>query len=192
MTMTENFMDKEPADKQASILNDRESMEQGERLYFAYGSNMDLDQMDFRCPDAKVVGNVRLEGYRLIFCSRNRDSGVATILPEKDSHVDGVLWRITGDCEKSLDRYEGYPYLYGKQEIQVKTMDGKSCSCMVYVMNSPYKDYPAVPSQFYLKGILRGCRQNGISKNPILKAVRRVKEEVMGKDAGRKKNWPER
>ena len=44
MTMTENFMDKEPADRQASILNDRESMEQGGRLYFAYGSNMDLDQ----------------------------------------------------------------------------------------------------------------------------------------------------
>ena len=153
---------------------------------------MDLDQMDFRCPDAKVVGNVRLEGYRLTFCSQNRDSGVATILPEKGSHVDGVLWRITGDCEKSLDRYEGYPYLYGKQQIQVKTMDGKSCSCMVYVMNSPYKDYPAVPSQFYLKGILRGCRQNGIPKNPILKAVRRVKEEVMGKDAGREKNWPQR
>ena len=45
MTMTENFMDREPADMQASILNDRESMEQGEQLYFAYGSNMDLDQM---------------------------------------------------------------------------------------------------------------------------------------------------
>ena len=41
MTMTENFMDREPADMQASILNHRESMEQGEQLYFAYGSKMD-------------------------------------------------------------------------------------------------------------------------------------------------------
>lgn len=31
-----------------------------EQLYFAYGSNMDLKQMDFRCPDAQVVENVRL------------------------------------------------------------------------------------------------------------------------------------
>ena len=37
----------------------------GEQLYFAYGSNMNLDQMEFRCPDAEVAGNVRLEDYRL-------------------------------------------------------------------------------------------------------------------------------
>ena len=29
-----------------------------ERYYFAYGSNMNLDQMGFRCPDAVVVDNV--------------------------------------------------------------------------------------------------------------------------------------
>ena len=37
-------------------------------LYFAYGSNMNLDQMDFRCPAAKAIGVVRLEDYRLAFC----------------------------------------------------------------------------------------------------------------------------
>ena len=78
-----------------------------ETYYFAYGSNMNLDQMEYRCPSAQVVGNVRLEDYRLTFCSHNPDRGVATILPEKGSHVDGVLWRITGACEKSLNRYEG-------------------------------------------------------------------------------------
>ena len=34
-----------------------------EKLYFAYGSNMNLNQMAFRCPDAEVVDTVRLEGY---------------------------------------------------------------------------------------------------------------------------------
>ena len=32
-----------------------------ERLYFAYGSNMNLDQMEFRCPDAEVIGNVMVK-----------------------------------------------------------------------------------------------------------------------------------
>lgn len=41
-----------------------------EIYYFAYGSNMNLDQMEYRCPDAEVVENVRLEGYRLAFCGR--------------------------------------------------------------------------------------------------------------------------
>lgn len=27
-----------------------------EKHYFAYGSNMNLNQMAFRCPDAEVVG----------------------------------------------------------------------------------------------------------------------------------------
>lgn len=38
-----------------------------EKHYFAYGSNMNLNQMAFRCPDAEVVGPVRLEGYCLAF-----------------------------------------------------------------------------------------------------------------------------
>lgn len=38
-----------------------------EKLYFAYGSNINLDQMDMRCPDARVVGTVVLEGYELLF-----------------------------------------------------------------------------------------------------------------------------
>ena len=41
-----------------------------EQLYFAYGSNMNLDQMEFRCPAAAVKENVRLDGYRLAFCVR--------------------------------------------------------------------------------------------------------------------------
>lgn len=163
-----------------------------ETLYFAYGSNMNLDQMEFRCPAAKVVGNVRLEDYRLTFCSRNPDSGVATILPQEGSHVDGVLWRITQECERSLDHYEGYPYLYGKEQIHVKAEDGRTYESMVYVMNAPYKDCPARPSRFYLDGILEGCEQNGIPKKPILKAAEQVQKEVKSKNAGSRKKGRER
>lgn len=53
-----------------------------ETYYFAYGSNMNLDQMAYRCPAASVVEPVHLEGYRLTFCGRGKGSGVATILPE--------------------------------------------------------------------------------------------------------------
>ena len=72
-------------------------------LYFAYGSNMNLNQMAFRCPDAEVIESVQVEGYRLAF----RGGGVATILPEEGSRVEGVLWRVSADDERSLDRYEG-------------------------------------------------------------------------------------
>lgn len=163
-----------------------------ETLYFAYGSNMNLDQMGFRCPDAEVVGNVRLGDYRLTFCSRNPDSGVATILPQKGCYVDGVLWRITQECEKSLDHYEGYPYLYGKEQIHVRAEDGRTYESMVYVMNAPYKDCPARPSRFYLDGILEGCEQNGIPQKPILKAAEQAQKEAKSKNAGSRKKGRER
>ena len=54
-----------------------------ERYYFAYGSNMNLEQMKYRCPAAEVVENVRLENYRLAFRGRAPGNGVATVLPEK-------------------------------------------------------------------------------------------------------------
>ena len=46
-----------------------------ESYYFAYGSNMNLDQMAYRCPAASVVENVRLDGYRLTFCGRGKGRG---------------------------------------------------------------------------------------------------------------------
>ena len=42
-----------------------------ERLYFAYGSNINLEQMAVRCPAAQVVGPAVLDGYELLF-RRNR------------------------------------------------------------------------------------------------------------------------
>lgn len=148
------------------------------KLYFAYGSNMNLEQMEFRCPDAEVVGNVQLKDYRLAFCGQPSGCGVATILPEKGSIVDGVLWKITPSCEVSLDRYEGYPHLYGKETIAVHDVQGRVRVAAVYTMNAPYRYCPAVPSDIYLKGIIEGCDQNAIPSKPVMDAVKRTMSEV--------------
>ena len=113
-----------------------------EKHYFAYGSNMNLNQMAFRCPDAEVVGPVRLEGYCLAFCMNGGGNGVATIFPEQGSFVDGVLWRISKRDEQCLDRYEGFPYLYGKEAVTVITSDGVRREIMAYTMNSPSRTFP--------------------------------------------------
>lgn len=139
---------------------------------------MNLEQMEYRCPDARVVGTVRLEDYRLAFCGRTAGNGVATIFPEEGSQVEGVLWEITPECEKSLDGYEGYPHLYGKQTVRVRNKAGMQMDVMAYVMNAPYKDTLASPSTLYLEGILDGCRQNGIPVKPIRDAARWTKKEA--------------
>ena len=64
-----------------------------EKLYFAYGSNINLEQMAYRCPTAQVVGPVTLEGYELLFRGNARGSGVATIAPKEGHQVHGLFGR---------------------------------------------------------------------------------------------------
>ena len=147
------------------------------KLYFAYGSNINLDQMSYRCPAAQAVGPVTLEGYELLF----RGSGVATIGPKEGATVHGLLWQLTPDCERSLDHYEGYPYLYGKQPVTVKDKNGQEFTIMAYVMTERYLT-PAVPPASYYQGILEGYRQNGLPVTALKKArdhaVREVRQET--------------
>ena len=51
------------------------------KYYIAYGSNLNLPQMAFRCPTAKVVGVSEIKDYELLFRgSRSRSEVVATFL----------------------------------------------------------------------------------------------------------------
>ena len=124
-------------------------------LYFAYGSNINLDQMQYRCPDASVYGQAVLDNYDLRF----RGSGVATVEPKESACVYGLLWELTDKCEASLDRYEGYPNFYYKRELKVKykgirTGKHRTVTAFVYIM---HEERPiGVPSDFYMDTCLEG------------------------------------
>lgn len=145
-----------------------------ERLYFAYGSNINLDQMAYRCPNATVLMPVVLSGYELTF----RGGGVATVIPKKDSEVLGLMWSITPECEKSLDRYEGYPSFYHKIDVAVTDPEtGKIYYVMMYEMDEKYRE-PSVPSSRYFGGIIEGYIQNNMDTRPLFKSFRRVEREA--------------
>ena len=161
-------------------------MSQPRKLYFAYGSNMDAQQMSYRCPNAEVVRSVRLENYRLAY----RGAGFATILPEQGSHVDGVLWSITTIDEIKLDRYEGFPRHYAKQPITVTAKDGAEIEAMVYVMQPPMRDHPKLPSQEYFDTILRGKQQFGFSVPDTIAEINRTYQEICTLTQKQKKGPP--
>ena len=148
------------------------------RLYFAYGSNINLEQMAARCPAAQVVGPAVLDGYELLFRGNRRGTGVATIEPLLGSQVHGLLWKLTPECEQSLDVYEGYPRLYEKEDIAVRTGDGKDVTVMVYIMTGELWRDPAIPSPAYYGGILEGYRQNGLPVSELEAALKNVHDEV--------------
>ena len=146
------------------------------KLYFAYGSNINLDQMVHRCPAAEVVGPVVLENYRLLFRGNRRGRGVATIVPHKGQTVHGLLWKITPECERSLDAYEGWPSLYEKQSVIVRDRAGQESTVMVYVMDV-FRE-PAEPSRYYYDGILEGYRKNGLPIAALEGALEHCLKEV--------------
>ena len=143
-------------------------------VYLAYGSNLNLVQMGYRCPDAKVIGTAVLNGYRLVFRG-DRHTGVATIEQERGSAVPVLLWEITKRCEQALDRYEGYPHLYRKEQLTVD-LDGEKVQAMAYVMNEGPP--PAMPGAYYYATILHGYRDCGFDEAILKEAVMRTTESV--------------
>ncbi len=123
-------------------------------LYFAYGSNLHIDQMLRRCKDARAVRQGILLDHELTY-----RSGVATVEPKKGSQVLGALYHISKRDLKQLDIYEGYPHLYYREQIQVETHTGMM-DCMVYKMHTTRKKSP--PSEYYLNTIVEGYRHWGL------------------------------
>jgi hypothetical protein len=124
-------------------------------LYVAYGSNMNRCLMARRCPQARPLAAIRLEGWRLVM------RRVADIEPDAQAVTPAALWEITRSCERALDAYEGFPHLYIKQRIAAALPNGKRAKPMAYVMNGPrQRDYgPA--SDGYLAAIADGYRDFG-------------------------------
>ena len=143
-------------------------------LYFAYGSNINLEQMAHRCSDAQIVGPVTLENYELQF----RGSGFATVAPKEGSVVHGLLWKLTPESEQALDRYEGYPRHYTKEQVPVRTADGASVSVMVYIMAEPMCRQPALPYPSYYRAIQQGFEANGLPVEALEEAWNRTIDEV--------------
>ncbi len=78
---------------------------------------------------------LKMSGWKIIgwhFVEGLREMALATVLPEKGSCVEGVLWKITEACEKNLDFYEGFPNFYGKETIQVKDQAGVKGSIRIH------------------------------------------------------------
>ena len=131
-----------------------------------------------RCPAAGVVGTAVLDGYELLFRGNRSGYGVATIEPQPGKQVHGLLWKLTPECEQSLDFYEGYPRLYGKEDVAVCTADGKELTVMAYIMTGEMWRDPAIPSQTYYDGILDGYRQNELPEKELERALKNVHDEV--------------
>ena len=140
------------------------------RLYLAYGSNLNISQMAYRCPTAKAVGAAMIYGWELCF------RGVADIVKSKDPNMvlPVGIWEIEPADEYELDIYEGYREngkgLYDKIEV---------CGVMTYQMTR--RDI-AAPNQGYFNTILQGYHDFGLDTNYLHDAAGWAQHEQNERD----------
>ena len=132
--------------------------------------NTNVEQMSIRCPTAVPMGKAILPGYRFEFKS------FATIVPDADSQVEGVLWTITDIDEQALDLLEGYPEFYDKKHVKVQ--QGIDYIAMTYIMNPREQGY--APSDGYYSMVSEGYQSFGLSQQQLLDAKNRsIKETII-------------
>lgn len=119
-----------------------------EQLYFAFGSNLRLDQMRRRCPSSRYIGTAKLHGYWFYINSQ----GYANVTPSRDDCVEGLVYLLSADDESTLDIYEGVSTAdYEKQYLPVEiftasiNLVGRPVSDLVQRLNAD--DFSSIRDQ---------------------------------------------
>lgn len=125
-----------------------------EHTYFAYGSNLCVQQMALRCPGAIDPRPALLADHDWLINER----GVATVEPFDGSAVHGVLWRLTDHDLATLDSAEGVPVRYRRDRLTVHSDNGPT-EAWVYI---DHRVEPGPPRPGYLERIIDGALQHGL------------------------------
>ena len=128
-----------------------------------------------RCPSAKFVGKAILEGYRVTFprMSVRWQGGAASVEPDGNGCVEGVVYEMDEIDFESLDRFEGVAKnRYYRCSLPVLLADGRTLEPEVYVAN-PEAGAPFPPDPGYLNQMVVGAQEHGLSEmyTTMLKAI---------------------
>lgn len=148
------------------------------KYYIAYGSNLNVNQMKRRCPTARVVGTGYINEYELVF-KGSKTGGYLTIEKAEGKILPVAIWEVTELDELALDRYEGYPTFYYKEEVEINFKGVKSGKeyrrqAFVYIMHEN-RDY-GMPSHNYVMTCLEGYKTFGFNPKYIETALRKTME----------------
>lgn len=137
------------------------------KLYIAYGSNLNTDQMSWRCPTAKPIAVATLKDHQLVFQGRPMGAH-ANVIPAEGKEVPVVVWEITDKDEKALDIYEGVKGGYYTKEYMDIEVNGKMVKALIYIMTpNPY----GKPADHYLETIVEGYKEFNLPISVLNEAV---------------------
>lgn len=143
------------------------------KFYLAYGSNLSVEQMLRRCPDAVYVGKTVIPGHRLLFRG-SKTGSYLTVEPMNGRHVPALVWLVSRSDEKALDRYEGFPDFYQKEEMDVTVcslIDGEPIGVVrAFVYKMDASNPLGMPSARYYQVCSEGYKRFGFEQRILEKA----------------------
>jgi gamma-glutamylcyclotransferase (GGCT)/AIG2-like uncharacterized protein YtfP len=134
-------------------------------FYFAYGSNLDCGQMRERCPSARFVAVAKLGGHSLAFTrkSRDRNCGVADVVPAQDQCAWGAVYEIHDRDIARLDVSEGYltgrtKNASSREERHVEVDGDPKRPLLAWIYFATREEKPPLPNAEYKRLIVDGAR----------------------------------
>lgn len=145
------------------------------KLYLAYGSNLNLLQMSYRCPKAIMVGSTLLKDYRLVYKGYSDKNSYLTIEPCIGKIVPLGIYKINFIDNLKLNKYEGYPFLYHIEKKEI-LLDNEQLEAMIYVMNDGL-EYN-MPSKSYINTCKEGYLDFNFDTNILDEALEYTREKI--------------
>ena len=130
-------------------------------LYFAYGSNMNPNQMYARVGDlgkCLLLGSAVLYGHELVFDvpdDHAHAAGYANVRKKAGSTVHGVLYDLDSEAFAILDKYEHVPILYTRQLIPI-LHQSEVKNAFIYLGSVSNLKQNLRPTKRYINRILLG------------------------------------
>ncbi len=134
-------------------------------LYFAYGSNLNWNQIKGRCPSTEFFAVAKLKGHRLAFTrkSERRGGGSADAVPEPGCSVWGIIYRMDENEITALDEAEDYvpgraQNGYTRQQCYVYADGNEEKPILVSLYFAEKQESPPLPSAAYKQLIVEGAK----------------------------------
>lgn len=161
-------------------------------LYFAYGSNLNADDLRNWCMRKglssdflKFLSVGYLPDCELVFnhYSFDRKGGVLNLRERTGQLTEGVIFEVSEEGWEILDKKEGAPGCYERRDVTALTPDGEEIEATTYIVPPERcrKGFVA-PTEEYLRVVREGLAAFGLSDRALNAAARdeTLKWEVDG------------
>jgi hypothetical protein len=142
------------------------AQEPGTFLYFAYGGNMNREQIESRCTKPEVLAVAKIPDLKLDFFDHGKvwDSGLESAVAAPGHDLWGVVYKLSAYAQDSLDdhqdiRLDGTGAYFHYPAIATDDM-GKTYKVLFYKKDN--RSEHSKPSREFLDFLVKGAEERGL------------------------------